>query len=997
MKSSLPLIVLLLLPPVAQLCESPSAAADESIDQLASQMTRIPGRSPERSIAATELTEGFQLQLVAAEPHVRDPVAIDFDESGRMYVCELPQYNGYAVEGFQGRGSVRMLEDTDGDGRCDKATVYADNLDYPTGVACWDGGLFIGVAPDLIYVKDTDGDGVADTRQVILTGFEKDKAGESHLNSFRWGFDNRLHISTNLAGGTISIPGNPDFQPLQSRGRGIVLDPRDLTRFELTSGGGQHGMSMDNMGRKYVCSNSVPAQVLMYDDRYLARNPRVRAAAPATDIAPDRKFTRLFRVSPDEPWRRLRTRLRKDGKFRGSDEGGKPFGFFTGATGVTIYRGDAWPKEYRGNLLVGDVANNLIYRATLDSSALQPVARRADSNREFVASRDIWFRPVQMANAPDGTLYVLDIYRELIEGAAFLPPEFLKFLDPVGGNDRGRIYRIAPDDFQTRGNLNLGELSSSELVKLLDHPNGWHRDTASRLLYQRQDITVAGELRTLAQTGQSAEGRMTALYSLDGIGRLQQADIVAALNDGAPLVRLHALRLAENFAAVSPVVVAAMADRTADADLHVRYQLAFSLGAVSTPVTTASLARLVRADGQDPWFRLAVYSSLGTGAGRVFTQLASETQFRNSKYGADFLVELAQQIGASGRQPDMAAVLASLQQIPAEEQELSRRLVESLVADRQGADRERMLSASSGRAGQILAGLIKEAMTVAADRDRPVSERVEAVSSLRLAKAADVRGMLEQLLSLREPGEIQSAAVQTLGEFSDPVAADILLKQWNAFTPAVRAEAAEVLLSRAGWAARLLKAIEDGNLSRSTLDPARVELLKRHPDPATAKAARRIFTASGVSQRAGVVKDYQAALTEQGDAVRGKSIFKKNCSVCHRLEGVGTAVGADLKAVRNRGLSSVLLNILDPNREVKPQFQTYVVLLESGKSVTGMILSESANSMVVRRPDGTSVELHRSEIEELSGTGLSFMPEGLEKQIDVTGMADLLAYLDSIR
>jgi putative membrane-bound dehydrogenase-like protein len=246
-------------------------------------------------------------------------------------------------------------------------------------------------------------------------------------------------------------------------------------------------MSLDDWGRKFVCDNSNPIHQVMYDGRYLARNPFVQAPAAAVNIAPGGKYTKLFRISPNEPWRVLRTRLRSQKIIPGSDEGGQPSGFFTGATGVMVYRGNAWPEEYRGSIFVGEVANNLAYRARLEPNGIGFTAQRADKDIEFLACTDNWFRPVQFANAPDGTLYVIDMYRELIEGAAFLPPEILKHLDVSAGIDRGRIYRIVSEGFRQPKPPRLGQATTPELVALLEHPNGWHRDTASRRLYQRQD------------------------------------------------------------------------------------------------------------------------------------------------------------------------------------------------------------------------------------------------------------------------------------------------------------------------------------------------------------------------------------------------------------------------------------------------------------------------------------------------------------------------------
>ena len=240
--------------------------------------------------------------------------------------------------------------------------------------------------------------------------------------------------------------------------------------------------------------------------------------------------------------------------------------------------------------------------------------------------------------------------------------------------------------------------------------------------------------------------------------------------------------------------------------------------------------------------------------------------------------------------------------------------------------------------------------------------------------------------------------LETLGEFPDDQVALLIVDQWRSFSPLVRAQATETLLSRKSWILTFLTAVEDEAIARGDVSPARIELLRKHPSQEISSRTTKLFgSSSGGGQRADVVARYKVALDLEGDAARGKAVFKKVCSACHRLENVGTAVGADLKAIRNRGLPAVLLNVLDPNREVKPRFLAYVVVLQNGKSVTGMIEKETANSLTIRRPDGTQAEIRRADIDELSSTGLSFMPEGLEKQIDQKAMADLLSYLDSIR
>jgi putative membrane-bound dehydrogenase-like protein len=975
-----------------------SAACQNDLGDIGKDLPVVSAKSPSESQAMLEVQEGFRMDLVASEPLVHDPVAVAFDEDGKMYVVELPPYNSYVVEDFATKGSIRVLNDSDDDGIYDKSVLFASDLTYPTAIACWDGGVFVGDAPDLLYLKDTTGDGKADLRTVVFTGFGQDKAGEAHLNSIRWGIDNRFHLSTNLSGGNVRAveQAEADATAVSVRGRGLIFDPMELGKFELTSGGGQHGLSMDNWGRKFVCSNSVPAQTLMYDDRYVARNPHLEAPAAAVDIAPEGKYTKLFRISPGEPWRILRTRLRKEGKFQGSDEGGTPFGFFTGATGITIYRGDAWPKEYRGNLLVGDVANNLIYRAKLEPNGLELIAHRADANAEFVASRDMSFRPVQFENAPDGSLYVLDMYRQLIEGAAFLPPEFFKHIDPVAGYTLGRIYRIVPNDFKRRPRPMLSKATTPELVGQLDHANGWHRDTASRLLRQREDVAASPLLKTLVRNGQTPEGRMTAFYALAGCHSMDEATLLAALSDADADVRSQAAKLAVNYTTQFTAARDHLFHMANDDDLKVRYQVAFSLGELDGPLQAETIAGLVIRDGVDRWMRLALLSSTLTTAGDVFLRLATNEDSRGKTHVTEFLTSLAQQIGRAGQPRQIASILKAINQIPKTEAGLKSAIVKATVEKLAGKTREEFLSAASGDAAMVLKELLSGARQRAVDSKLPIDERIDAIRDLQLAPWTDVSALLAELLNPRQPPTVRSAVIATLGGFDTPAAAGLLIEHWSGLSPTLRSQAAEVLLSRRMWVNQLLDAVEDKTINRADLDPARITLLNQHPDAEIRGRVAEVFAGSGLQRRQTVVDAYQSALKLDGNVERGRTIFRKNCTACHQLEGEGKVIGADLKGIRQRGLASILLNVLDPNREVKPTFVSYVLLTEGGRVYSGMIFSENANSVTIQQPDGNQVTIQRNEIETLKSTALSFMPEGLEKQIDQQAMADLLEYLNTV-
>lgn len=763
-----------------------------------------------------------------------------------------------------------------------------------------------------------------------------------------------------------------------------------------TSGGGQHGMSLDDWNlHAFVCGNSEPSHLIMYDGRYLTRNPYLTAPAASVNIAPDGKFTKLMRISPVEPWRVLRTKLRKAGLIPGSDEGGTPSGFFTGATGITVYRGDAWPKEYRGNVFTGEVANNLVFRARLEPNGVGLTAHRADPDAEFLASEDNWFRPVQFANAPDGTLYVLDMYRELIEGAAFIAPQILKHLDTSAGSNQGRIYRLAPDGFQFKPAPHLGDFTTEELVTLYEHPNAWHRDTASRLIYQRQDQAAVQPLRELATHSASPLARVMALYSLQGLSALTAEEVLTALKSETPEARQHALRLAESFAKESAVSDAVLALAN-DPELTVRYQAAFSLGDFAGDGATAQLKQLAVKDGADPWMQLAVLSSIGDRRAEFFAALVSDDSSRSVGHLRTMIVAIASQVGAANSPEELSRFLTQVDSLSTSDKPFAEELLKTVVAIRPSV-RELLGDSGNENVRQLFADLIGAAASTAVNSEKSPAERSAAVRTLAAGRFTDVEPTFAALLSSQQPQPVQAATLETLARFDEPTIPSLLEQAWPSLTPQLRATAIETWFTRPAWIEKFLNAVEAETISRSDIDPARIALLQKSDHQAIRERAAKLFAGTALARRQEVVDAYQKSLELKGDIDRGRAIFRKTCSACHRLEAFGESIGADLNAIRDRGTAAVLLNILDPNREVKPQFQAYVVSLDTGITVTGMITAETANGLTLRKVDGTSQPILRVEIDELRSTNLSFMPEGLEKQIDAQGMSDLLAYLNSIK
>jgi putative membrane-bound dehydrogenase-like protein len=985
-------------PSVAQQ-QKPDAAQNketvEPTDDFGSELPRIPPHEPADALKTFQTLPGFKMEQVAAEPLVHSPVALSFDENGRMYVVEMIDYSEQDNEFL---GAVRLLEDTDADGRFDKSTVFADKFSWPTAITCYDGGVFVGAAPDIWYLKDTDGDGLADIRKKVFTGFNRHNV-QGLFNSFHWGLDNRIHGATSSTGGQIRRADDPNSAAVNVSGRDFSFDPKTLD-FTPTSGGAQHGMSFDDWGRKFLSSNSDHIQLAMYEDRYIARNAYLAAPGPRVSIAADGPQAEVYRISPVEPWRIVRTRLRVSGKVPGPVEGGgRAAGYFTGATGVTIYRGDAWPAEYRGQAFIGDVGSNIVHRKVLETNGVGLVAKRVDDKKEFVASTDIWFRPAQFANAPDGNLYIIDVYREVIEHPASLPPAIKKHLDLTSGRDRGRIYRVVQEGFKQPPLPKLGSATTAQLVSTLEHRNGWYRDTAARLLWERQDRAAVEPLRTLAGASSLPEGRMHALYALSGLHALTAQSILARLADDNPRVREHAVRLADTVAQDSPQVREKLLSLVNDPDMRVRYQLSFTLGNIPGNQKSTALAALLKSDGSDKWMRLAVFSSLAEGAGDVFSALWDDPQYRNSAAGRDCLVQLASQIGVRARQDNVGTVIQRLDMLPASESKLAAAITGALMEGlaKSNSPLRSQIAAGSGKTRELLKELLDDARRTSLDEKKSPAARAAAVRTLGLSSFADCRDILPGLLDTRQPQDVQLAALSTLSRFPDAEIGNILVEAWSRFSPKLRAVATEAVFSRPEWLLNFLAAVGKEEIAISDVEPGRLKLLESHGNEQVRAAAKQVISKLQLGRRQDVLDAYKSALTLNGDAAKGKMHFQKVCSVCHRLENVGTEIGPNLTTIQNRGAETILLNVLDPNREVNPQYVNYLVLTKSGKSISGLIDAETATSVTLKRQENATDTILRVDIEDMRSTGLSIMPEGLEKQLDQQALADVIAYLLSVK
>jgi putative membrane-bound dehydrogenase-like protein len=869
-----------------------------------------------------------------------------------------------------------------------------------TSVACYKGGIFAAAAPNIYYFKDTDGDGIADVREVVFSGFSRFNV-QALINNLKWGLDNHLYCAGGMNGGTLKRRGQ-DLIPLAG-GQILRIDPTQES-IEPLSGGSQFGYSTDDWGNQFVCSNSDHIQEVIFPHHYLLRNPFLPVPSVTRSIAVEGGSAKVFRKSSPEPWRLVRTKRRAadpEMRKRLPESELVPTGFFTSATGVTIYRGSAYPPEFQGNAFIGDVGGNLIHRKILTPQGAGFVAKRADLTAEFITSTDNWFRPANFVNAPDGTLYVLDVYRETIEHPASIPEDIKAHLDLESGHDRGRIYRLVAPNMTRITPPKLGGKTSVELAAQLESSNSWNRETAQRLLWERQDASAVEALTKLVSSSSLPQARLHALYTLSGLKALTADILLTALKDTHPGVREHAAKLSDSFVNQSETLANQLLSMTTDDAYRVRWQLAFSFGEIKSALGAEGLARLARKDIADPDLRTAWLSSIATQAGPLFVRLLQDPEFRSQPAAATLLGQIAAVAGAIKEGSHAEQVLTGLTLTADLPLSMKQALLQGLG---DGLARRSKTIAGLIQSGDIseetkaaVKAMFQSATTTLSNTASPLAEREAAVGLLAHADVDVAKPVLVLLLQPQTPPPLQIAGVKALSHLNPAGMEQLLTAPWRGYTPTVRREVVDVLLRSASRMEFLMNSISEGKIQRSEIERDKKQLLLNHPNETIRTTAKKVFGNDVNSNRGKVVAEYQKSLPSfQGDALRGKVIFQKNCAVCHQVGDVGKPVGPNLASTQSKTPNDLLVNILDPNREALPAFIGYTVVTDQGLILTGIIASESATSITLLRADGAQDVILRTNIDEMVSNGISLMPEGLEKEISSEQMADLIEFVRNI-
>jgi putative membrane-bound dehydrogenase-like protein len=938
--------------------------------------------SPEASLRATKARPGFQVELMAAEPLVQDPIAFAWGPDGKLWVLEMGDYPlGVDGKGKPG-GKVKFLEDTKGTGKYDKVTVFLDNLPFPTGVLPWGKGVLVTCAPDIFYAEDTDGDGKADKKVVLYTGFVEGNQ-QHRVNSLVWGLDGWIYCANGDSGG--KVKSLKTGQVVDIRGRDLRIKP-DTGEIETESGQTQYGRSRDDWGNWFGNNNSNPMYHYVFMDHYLRRNPHLPAPNPRVPVSVTPGVAPVYPISRTLP------------RFNSPEAANR----FTSACSAIVYRDELFGPAFANNTFVSEPVHNLVHREVMTAKGVTFTSRRAadEQTSEFLASSDNWFRPTMIQTGPDGALWVADMYRYVIEHPQWIPKEWQAKLDLRAGHDKGRIYRVYPVGKTPRPIPRLDKLDVAGLVAALDSPSGWQRDMAQMLLVRRANLSAGPLLERLLRDAERPLTRLSALCTLDGVGGLTPEAVQRGMKDRHPGVRRHAVRLSERllkrYADVGPAVLKLVDDP----DPQVRMQVAYSLGEWDDARAGQALGRLALDAAGDPYLQTAVLSSVNA---KNLEPILLAVLARSKKNGppASLVENLMRMATAQGNTRATITLLDAVAKpdqgryAPWQFATLAGLLD---VLDQRNSSLAAMAKTASPEMQAALkrvTALFETARARAADPKAAKTDRRLAIRLLGrgVSHRQDDRQQLASLLTPQTPDELQTAAAASLGRLRDAGVPDTLLHGWKAYGPAMRGQVLDVLLGRPEWVTAVLDAIERKQVLPFEVDAARRQRLLDAKAAGVRQRAAKLFAGAVNPDRQKVVAAYRPALALRGDAAHGAKVFARTCATCHQLGGIGQQVGPDLGSLADKSGEALLTAVLDPNAAVEVRYVSYTATTKNGLTFSGLLASESGNSVTLVGPDGKTHVILRSDLDELFSSGKSVMPEGLEKDLSQQDLADLFAFL----
>ncbi len=964
-----------------------STWAAEPIPHGQTQAPNAP-LTPAEAVRKMTLPDGFRAEVVACEPDIVNPVAMTFDERGRIWITESLEYPRHSAG--PGRDRVKVLEDTDGDGKADKFTVFAEGLNIPSGIAVGHGGVWVANAPDILFLRDTDGDGKADTREVVVTGFGRFDTHELP-NSLTWGPDGWLYGWNGVFNRSRVVHRGKTFDFTCAIFR---IHPRTRD-FELFCEGTSNpwGIAWNLEGAAFASACVIDHLWHLTETGYYIRQggPYPAHTWPIGSIVDHQHQKAAY-------------------------------------CGTHFFDSDAYPAEYRERLYMGNIHGNGV---NVDRLERNGSTYRAVDCPDFLRANDAWFMPVVQKTGPDGCLYVLDWYDRYhcYQDAN---------RDPAGIDRlKGRLYRIRYRDTPRRAGFDLAKSDDASLVKRLGSGNVYDRDIAQRLLVERNSDSTRATLESLVlDTRQPRKARIHALWALVGTGTLRPGFHAALLRHGDSTLRAWGVRGAGNMRLVDQPIRDAVVALAHDPSPDVLVQVVIASRKIEGIDALAVALEALSAAGQDPLIPHVAWQNVYPVLEKqpeAFASLMARKSIASSP-GVAKLLPRALELLLSTRRADRVVVdvIRTLEPIDSNASRDALRHGLTILAHEVQSG-----SLTGARLEAVRAGiepLVRKALNarghdpattpsplfvdaaVLATAWGDVDAKSEArswlqnsrsdtatrVAALRSLITSDRQMTLEALRSIFEDADKNSPEflgqlIAELGRLDEPRVADTVLQHMARLKPELRPKVIELLAQRPSWSRSLINAVRQGTISASDVNVNQVRRLVNSRDPELAKQARTVWGTvreGRNSAREKVIAQVRELLRSRpGDPHAGKEVFARLCGQCHKIHGEGQDVGPEITSNGRASYEQLLSNVLDPSLVIGSAYQATNVATVDGRIITGLIVENSPERIVLKTQGGKLETIARDDIDEVKVSALSLMPEDLEKQLKPQELADLLAFI----
>lgn len=951
--------------------------------------------SKTKSVEGFEIENDFNLEKVASEPLIVDPVDLEFNENGDVIVLEMP---GYPYEKKQSR--LLVLKDKNNDGVYDSSIVFAENLRLANSFMPYKKGVLVAAPPYLLHLHDKNQNYKIEKIDTLMGGFSTGNL-QHNYNALTYGIDNWIYAAN---GGNDGSPfwWGDSTNKLDLRGQDFRfnLETRKMERLGKSSGG--FGLAMDEYGRIFETHNLTHISHLVFPDRYQIGKALLNEHTLENVSNHDENgLARVFPIGEQEE------RVNHP----------EQSGYFSGSCGVTYYGGGAFEKKYNNTIWIADVVLNLIHVDKIKSKGASFEAERLVEQKEFLASRDRAFRPVNMSVGPDGAMYVIDIYRKVIEHPEWIPDEIEKTLDMKAGTKQGRIYRITPlKSVETFDFKTLKKLSGQ--ISALSNPNQWVRNTAHRLIMEN---TIALKTETKLRKLLSSENtfaRLHALWILGYSGKLNYEELKSALKDKIPEIRENVLKICETYFSKNELILLESLKLLKDNDQRVRMQAALSISTLeeSFPIYKKNTQKIYNAIinaaklPMDDWNIAALTIVSKSKSAEIFGLLLKQKSI-NPK----LLASLA--LNANENIEKLEIILKCLSETNLSDKNIEV-IIKQLNANTmklKGSKIEPFIEkietdASIGLLKEIATlrnkvGLnastrfikySKEATKNVLNSTLPDSIRIQYLGLLDFLPYAQKSSILFECLKNSQPLKLQEGALRQLANYKDVEIGKKVVNIWKDLSPQTRRYASDLLLYKESNHDALLTGLENGaiNIGEMNFDLERRRTLLWWTDNEnTKRRAKKLFSDSGVTNRQEAINKMKPALRLKGDGKKGKDVFTNTCSACHKYGSIGNEVGPVLTEINRKSKSTILHEILDPNAAVDPKYINHVIETKNGIVHMGIIAVESDKSLTIQKIGGEKVNINKSEIKSFRSTGTSLMMEGFENVLSIQQIADLLDFL----